>query len=405
MNKSQSVVRKMETIRSVVRKDGREFPIDGYCDPRFVPVREAFETNYRVEEEVGSCTAVVVDGVPVVDLWGGFKDKACTKPWERETIVCMMSVTKGVAGITFNILLDRGLVELDAPIAKYWPEFGQAGKETIPVRYALDHRAGLPIITEKLPRGSIFDWNAITGALARQKPLWEPGTQSGYHVHNQGFLLGEIMRRVTGKTLSAFYLDEIARPLGLDFQIGGLSKADQARCAEIIPSYQGTLLSSMTDAPQSMLAQAWNEWPEGDQAPVINSPQWREAEISSANGHGAARAIARLYGAMARGGEIDGIRILSEAALNQMTTEQHNMTEVMMGRTYHQALGLLLNSPEVVWMGPNPKAFGHHGVGGSIGMADRDSKLGFCFGTNKWHPRPDNGPRARRLIEAVYKCL
>lgn len=405
MDNSQGVLRKMETNRTVVRKGSREFPIDGYCDPKFAPVREAFETNYRVEEEVGSCTAVVVNGVPVVDLWGGFKDKACTKPWERDTILCLMSVTKGVAAIAFYTLIDKGLVELDAPIAKYWPEFGQAGKEKIPVRYALDHRAGLSIITEKLPRGSIFDWGAITGALARQKPLWEPGTKSGYHVHNQGFLLGEIARRVTGRTLAAIYLDEIGRPLGLDFQIGGLSKADQARCAEIIPNYKGTLLSAMKDAPQSMLAQAWNEWPEGDQAPVLNSPQWREAEISSGNGHGSARAIARLYGAMARGGEIDGIRILSEAAVNEMTTEQHNLTEVMMGRPYHQALGLLLNTPGIVWMGPNPKAFGHHGVGGSLGMADRDTKLGFCFGTNNWHARPDSGPRARRMIEAIYKCL
>jgi len=405
MSNSQSATRKMETVRTVVRKDGREFPVEGYCDPKFAPVREAFETNYRVEEEVGSCAAVVVDGVPVLDLWGGFKDKACTKPWERDTLVCMMSVTKGVAAITFSILLDRGLVELDAPIAKYWPEFGQAGKEKIPVRYALDHRAGLPIITEKLPRGSIFDWGAIIGALERQKPLWEPGTKSGYHVHNQGFLLGEIVRRVTGKTLATLYLEEIGRPLGLDFYIGGLSKADQARCAEIIPSYEGTLLSAMKDAPKSMLAQAWNEWPEGEQAPVINSPAWREAEISSGNGHGVARAIARLYGAMARGGEVDGIRVLSEAAVNQMTTEQHSMVEVMMGRTYHQALGLLLNSPPIVWMGPNPKAFGHHGVGGSLGMADRDTKLGFCYAVNKWHARPDNGPRARRLIEALYKCL
>lgn len=401
----KSAVRKLETVRTVVRKEGREFPIEGFCDPRFAPVREAFETNYRVEEEVGSCAAVVVNGVPVLDLWGGFRDKACTKPWERDTIVCMMSVTKGVAAITFNILLDRGLVELDSPVAKYWPEFAQAGKEKLPVRYVLDHRAGLPIITEELPRGSIFDWKAMTGALARQKPLWEPGTKAGYHVENQGFLLGEITRRVTGKTLPAIYLEEIARPLGLDFQIGGLSEADQARCAEVIPNYRGTLLSAVNDAPQSMLAQTWKTWPEGDHGQVINSPQWRTAEISSGNGHGAARALARLYGAMARGGEVDGIRILSEAAVNQMTTEQHNMVEVMMERSYHQALGLLLNSPPIVWMGPNPKAFGHHGVGGSLGMADREAKLGFCYAVNRWHPLPDNGPRARRLIEAIYRCL
>jgi CubicO group peptidase (beta-lactamase class C family) len=161
----------------------------------------------------------------------------------------------------------------------------------------------------------------------------------------------------------------------------------------------------MKDAPTSMLAQAWNEWPDAPQADVINSVAWREAELSSANGHGTARAIARLYGGLARGGEVDGIRILSAAGLDRMTNEQHCLTEVMMGRPYHQALGLVLNTPTVVWMGPNPRAFGHHGIGGSIGMADRDAKLGFCFGVNKWHPRHDNGPRARRVLEAVYQCL
>jgi len=404
-NDSQGAVRTQEIVRSVVRKDGREFPIEGWCTPKFAAVREAFETNYKVEEEVGSCVSVVVDGVQVVDLWGGFKDRAYTKPWERDTILCMMSVGKGVAAITFYTLIDRGLVELDTPIAKYWPEFAQAGKEKIPVRYALDHRAGLSIITEKLPRGSIFDFDAIVGALARQKPLWEPGTKSGYHIHNQGFLLGEITRRVTGQTLPGLFLERIARPLGLDYYIGCLSKEDQRRCSETIPNYQGTLLSSMKDAPETMLAHAWDEWPEGDQYPVLNSAAWREAEISSGNGHGTARAVARLYGAMARGGEVDGIRILSEAAVNEMTTEQHNLTEVMMNRAYHQALGVLLNSPPIAWMGPNPKSFGHHGIGGSIGFADRDAKLGFGFGVNKWHAQQDNGPRGRRLIEAVYSCL
>lgn len=161
----------------------------------------------------------------------------------------------------------------------------------------------------------------------------------------------------------------------------------------------------MKDAPDTMLGHAWDEWPEGDQFPVVNSAAWREAEITSGNGHGTARAIARLYGAMARGGEVDGIRILSEAAVTAMTTEQHNMAEVMMNRSYHQALGVLLNSPPIVWMGPNPKSFGHHGIGGSIGFADRDAKLGFGFGVNKWHARHDNGPRGRRLIEATYSCV
>jgi CubicO group peptidase (beta-lactamase class C family) len=395
----------MIATETVVRKGSQEFAVNGSCDPKFAAVREAFETNFRTEEEIGSCASVVVDGKTVVDLWGGWQDKACTKPWERDTIVCMMSVSKGVSAITFNVLLDRGLVELDAPIARYWPEFAQAGKEKIPVRYALDHRAGLAVCSEKLPPGSIFDWDVIVNSLARQKPLWEPGTQSGYHIHNQGFILGEIIRRVTGKTLGNFFREEIARPLGLDYQIGGLSQADQDRCAEVVPAIEGTLFASTSDAPKSMLAQAWNEWPVADRATVLNSRQWKVTEIPSGNGHGNARAVAKLYGAIARGGELGGIRVISENGVRQMTTEQHCLPEVMMGRPYHQALGLILNTPTVVWMGPNPKAFGHHGIGGSLGMGDREAKLAFSYGMNKWHPLHDNGPRARRLIEAIYKCL
>ena len=395
----------MASTQSAVRKDNREFPIDGYCAPKFSVVRDAFEINFRLEDEVGSCVSVVVDGTCVVDLWGGWRDKSCTKPWRKDTIVCMMSVAKGISAITFNVLIDRGLVDLDAPIARYWPEFAQAGKENIPVRFALDHRAGLAVLSEQLPPGSIFDWKAITDALARQAPLWEPGTQSGYHIHNQGFLLGEITRRVTGKSLAAYFQDEIARPLGLDYYIGCLSQVDQERCAEVVPTSQGTMFQSTKDAPQSMLAQSWNEWPKGDRATVINSREWREAEIPSGNGHGNARAVARLYGAIARGGELDGVRVMSEASIKQMITEQHCLKEVMMGRSYHQALGLVLNTPSVVWMGPNAKAFGHQGIGGSLGMGDLDTRIGFSYGTNKWHARHDNGPRARRLIEALYDCL
>lgn len=392
-------------MRTVVSKNGRNFAIEGECDPKFAGVRDAFEANYANEDEVGSCVSVFVDGRMVVDLWGGWRNKACTEPWQRDTIVCMMSVCKGVSAIAFNRLVDRGLIDLNAPIAKYWPEFAQAGKEKIPVRYALDHRAGLCILSERLPPGSIFDWDAMTGALARQAPLWEPGTQSGYHIQTMGFILGEIVRRVTGKTFPQVFTDEIARPLGLDYQIGGLSAADQKRCAEVIPATEGTLLAAKKDAPETMLGRAHDEWPEGDPAATLNSREWREAEIASANGHGTARAVARLYAAVARGGEIDGIRIMSEAGVTQMLTEQHCMTEVMMGRPYHQALGLIINTPSVVWMGPNPKAFGHHGIGGSIGMGDRDARLGFAYAVNKWHARFDNGPRARRLIESVYSCL
>jgi CubicO group peptidase (beta-lactamase class C family) len=395
----------MDMATTSVHARGKTFAVHGFCEAGFVGVRQAFIENYREEDEVGSAFSLVKDGKTVVDLWGGWKDAASTQPWERDTIVCMMSVVKGLGGIAFNMLIDRGLVDPDAPVAKYWPEFAQSGKERLPVRFVLDHRAGLPVVTAPLPRGAMFDREAMTCALAAQAPLWEPGTQAGYHIHTQGFLLSEITRRVTGKTLAHFFRDEIAIPLRVDYQIGGLSKADQARCAELQPVLEGTLFAVKDKEPNTLLGKAFAQNPDEPWPVTLNSKAWREAEICSANGHGNARAVARVYGAIARGGEIDGIRLLSPAGIERMRTEQHNMTEVMQQRPYHQGLGVLLNTAEAVWMGPNPRAFGHHGIGGSIGMADPEAKLGISYSVDRMHARGDNGPRARRLIEAIYASL
>lgn len=384
-----------------VRKGAQEFPIHGECEPGFEAVRDAFETNFTAEDEVGASVSVVIDGRKVVDLWGGWRERTMTRPWERDTIVCMMSVAKAVSATCLHMLVDRGQVELDAPVARYWPEFAQNGKEKVLVRHVLDHTAGLPILTDKLHPEAMFDHALMVAALARQAPLWEPGAQAGYHVHNQGFLIDEIVRRVDGRTLPTFLREEVTGPLGIDYQFG-LSLADQARCAEFIQATEGTIFAARNGDPAKIVSRAWDQLPD----PLdLNLRQWREATITSASGHGNARAVARLYGALARGGELDGVRLMSPATLERAITEQHNMVEVMMERPYHQALGYLLTSEPIVWMGRGPRSFGHHGVGGSIGLGDPDAKLGFAYAMNKMHMRPDNGPRARRLIEAVYRCL
>jgi CubicO group peptidase (beta-lactamase class C family) len=386
---------------SKLRKGDQEFGIHGECAPGFEAVRDAFETNFLAEEEVGASVSVVLDGRKVVDLWGGWRDAACTRPWERDTIVCMMSVAKAVSATCLHMLVDRGQVELDAPVARYWPEFAENGKQAVLVRHVLDHRAGLPILTEKLHPLAMFDHTLMVRALAQQAPLWEPGTKAGYHVHNQGFLIDEILRRVDGRTLPQFLRDEVTGPLGIDYQFG-LSEADQARCAEFLMATGGTIFAARNGDPDKILSRAWDQLPD----PLdLNSRQWREATITSASGHGNARAVARLYGALARGGELDGVRLMSPATLEQAITVQHNMVEVMMDRPYHQTLGFLRSSPPIVWMGPGQRSFGHHGVGGSIGLGDPDARLGFAYAMNKMHARIDNGPRAGRLIEAVYRCL
>ena len=386
---------------SVVHRGGVEVPIHGFCEPAFEAVREAFEANFRIEDELGACTAVVLDGCTVVDLWGGWRDRGRTQPWERDTIVCMMSVAKAVSATCLHMLVDRGLIDLDAPVARYWPEFAQGGKQGVLVRHVLDHRAGLPILTEPLHPRAMFDHALMVDALARQAPLWEPGTKAGYHVHNQGFLIDELVRRVTGRTLPQFLREEVTGPLHLDYHFG-LSEADQQRCADFIQATEGTIFAARNGDPSKIVSRAWDQLPD----PLdLNAREWREATITSASGHGNARAIARLYGALARGGEIDGVRLMSRATIERAITEQHNLVEVMMERPYHQALGYLLSSPPIVWMGPGRRSFGHHGVGGSIGLGDPDAKVGFAYAMNQMHARVDNGPRARRLIEAAYACL
>lgn len=384
---------------------GTSVPLNGSYDPKFAAVAEAFRENYRSEEEVGSAVSISIGGQTVVDLWGGWKNNARDSEWQRDTIVCMMSVSKGITGLAFNMLVDRGLVDVNAPVAKYWPEFAANGKANLPVRYVLDHRAALPVLTDPLYPGAIFDRVAHVKALEAQAPLWEPGTQAAYHIHTQGFLLGEIMRRVTGKTVGEFLRTEIAGPLGADFQIGNLSETDQKRCAELIPNMNAKLLAAREVDKDNILGKAFVQNPNMTWAETMNSRPWREAEIASGNGHGNARAVARIYSAYACGGEVDGVRLCSRASIEAMLVEQHNQTEIMQQRPYHQALGVLLNTPEAVFMGPNKRSFGHHGLGGSIGFADPDAHIAFSFSCNKMHSVGTNGPRAARLIQALYGAL
>lgn len=392
-------------LEQSVSARGHKFRLHGTCDEAFAGVAEAFAENFAVEEEIGAATTVYVDGRKVVDLWGGYRDAASSEPWQQDTILCMMSVAKGIAGMAFNILIDRGLVDPDRPVAHYWPEFAQNGKEGVLVRHVLDHTAGLPVVLDPLWKGAVFDCDAIVAALEKQAPLWEPGTVAAYHIHTQGNLLGEIARRVTGKRFPRFIADEMTGPLGADYQYGNLSDADLARCATLVPTVEGTLLAKRDSEPDTLVAKGFTQFPDEPLPVTLNSTAWRRAEITSASGHGSPRAVARIYGAVARGGEIDGVRLMSKQTIEAMLAEQHNQFERMQQRPYHQGRGILLNTPVSVWMGPNSRAFGHHGFGGSIGMGDPDAGIGFSYGCNKMHARGDNGPRARRIIEALYEAL
>jgi CubicO group peptidase (beta-lactamase class C family) len=373
----------------------------GFCAPAFEGVREIFEQSLQSGEEVGAAVSVVRHGETVVDLWGGYKEKEKIAPWEKDTIVCCMSSSKGIAAICMMMAVDRGLIDLDAPVARYWPEFAQNGKESLPVRYVLDHRAGLPYI-EDLGPGAFFDYDAVVAQLAKQKAVWEPGTVAAYHVVTQGYLLGEILRRVTGKTIGAFFRSEISEPLSVDFNIA-LTPEEQARCAHFIVAEE--LFRARHMEPPTILSRGFDQFPAGPMDDVLNSKEWRGADIASGSGHGNARALARLWGAVANGAVLDGVRLMSPESLKLLATMQHDMVEIRHNRVYRQGLGLVLNSPPTMGFGPNPNAFGHGGIGGSLGFADPDNAIGFGYSPNRMHNGPDAGPRAGRLVGATYAAL
>jgi CubicO group peptidase (beta-lactamase class C family) len=380
----------------------------GACDSRFNAVKDAFAENFPTHGEVGAAVAVMVDGEIVVDLWAGHADAARTRPWECDTIVNVYSTTKGMTAICAHRLVDQGLLDLDAPVAKYWPEFAQAGKEKLPVRYLLSHRAGLPAVKDALPPGSIFKWDFMTEALAKQEPWWEPGTKHGYHAVTFGWLVGEVVRRITGKSLGTYFREEVAEPLGLDFHIG-LAEEHDARTGEMIlppPPAEGepNLLMEIISKPMGLRAFVIS--PDMMNMSGVNTREWRAAEIPSGNGHGNARALARVYGALARGGELDGVRVLSQEAIDRAIVEQSNGPDaVLAGLPSRFGLGFILTMPDAP-LGPNPRAFGHAGMGGSLGFADPDAKVGFGYAMNKMIATPDLiDPRWSSMIAAVYASL
>jgi CubicO group peptidase (beta-lactamase class C family) len=404
-------------FHETVEARGGSYTLRGMCDERFARVFDAFAENFSVEEELGAACSVVLDGETVVDLWGGWARADFSQEWDEHSTVCMMSVAKGVTGICFNMAIDRGLIDPDQRIAHYWPEFAQNGKDAITVRMVLDHTAGIPVLTDDVMYpGGFFDFEAYIRALEVQHPLWQPGTRAAYHVHNQGFLLGEILRRVTGQTVGPFLKDNVTRPLGAEYWIGGMDEQQQAHVAEVLPNTGARLFAAKDQAvpDKPTTPEGWQDGavlrsfaflqnPHEPWHTTMNSPVWRTCEIASGSGHGNARGVARIYGATV--GEVDGISLMSKDRLEAMITEQHNQTELLQERPYHQAMGVLLNTPEAVYMGPNRRSFGHHGLGGSIGFGDPDAKLGFSYCCNQMHAVGTNGPRARRLNDAVYGVM
>ena len=385
-------------------------PIQGECDPRFERVRRVFAENFDQRGEVGAAIAATVDGRPVVDLWGGFADSARTRPWQRDTIVNVWSTTKGLCAICAHRLADQGKLDFEAPVAQYWPEFAAAGKANLPVKYLLNHKAGMAAIRVPLKHDDIFDWAKVTAELARQEPWWEPGTKHGYHAITFGWLVGEVVRRISGKSLGTYFRDEIAGPLGAEAYIGVPAALD-SRIAETIGAPPGkpgepNALLDLTKDPTSVSANAIANPPTMLAPATTNSRAWRGAEIPGANGHANARALARIYGSLASDGKPDGIKLFESRELPRCYTEQSKGKDEVLKFTTRFGLGFMLSLPGVQY-GPNPHSFGHPGAGGSLGFADPDGRVGFGYVMNQMGPATSVllDPRCAVLIDAVYASL
>ncbi len=369
--------------------------VEGTCSPDFANVRTAFEQNFRRRGELGAAVCVYKDGEKVVDLWGGYKDTAKTEPWRSDTIVIMNSVAKSMSAICTHILIDRGLIDFDAPVATYWPEFAQAGKEGVLVRHVLSHTDGV-IYCDAAPPGSWFNWEAHIHALEVQEPAWEPGTNGAYNSINIGFLLGELVRRVSGKSVGTFLREELSGPLKADYQIG-LRPEEIARVSDMHPNPKNGFFKIAND-PSTPLGRAFQSSPKGY---FQNDREIREIEVPSFGGHGNARAVARIYAMLAGNGTVDGVRILSPEAVERASQLVWERDCIMTQRRLRMGYGFMHNEPETAPMGVNMKAFGHTGTGGAFAWCDRERNMAFAYCPNFQREGPGIGPRGAAVAVAA----
>lgn len=367
-------------------------PIGGTCEPEFAAVREAFEDNFRRRGEVGAAVAVYKDGRKVVDLWGGHKDLARTEPWQPDTIVIMNSVAKSMSALCTHVLIDRGKIDFDAPMAEYWPEFGQAGKQGVLVKHVLSHTCGV-IFNDRAPPDSWFTWDVFIRALEQQEPAWEPGTKGAYNSINIGFLLGELVRRVSGKSLGTFLREEVTDKLGADYHIG-LRPDEIARVSDMHKNPKNGFFQIAAD-PSTPLGRAFRSAP--TMGYFQNCREIREIEVPSFGGHGNARAMARIYAMLAGKGAIDGVRILSEEAAERTSRLVWEADCMMTQRRLRMGYGFMHNEPNTVPMGSNMAAYGHTGTGGAFAWCDRERNMAFAYCTNFQREGPGIGPRGAAL--------
>lgn len=374
--------------------------VQGSAAPGFEPVRRAFEANFTEAGDVGAALAVYRHGRPVVDLWGGLRNTETGEAWEADTPVRVASTTKGITAVCAHLLVQRGLLDLDAPVAAYWPEFKAGGKESVPVRWVLSHRAGVPVVDRRFTAEEIFSWDPVVAGIAAQRPLWEPGSAHGYHGQTYGYMVGELVRRITGRTIGTFLADEVAGPLGLDTYIG-TPEAVIPRVARVIsPAYGARDAAGAPPAPpDEQLSLMLRAALFTHLAPDYNRPEWLRIEMPSANGVTTARSLARLYAALI--GPLDGERLLTAETTARATRTEAEGPDRILGHVTRWGLGFSLSSEHSPLLGPS--SFGHAGAGGSVGLADPASGVALAYVMNLHKMAGDD--RAARLIRAVRRSL
>lgn len=365
--------------------------IHGSCAPQFEAVREAFSGNFAEGDHGASC-AVTVEGELLVDLWGGHRDLARRRPWERDTIVNVWSTTKMVTSLCVLMLHDRGVLSIDAPMAEYWPEFGANGKEGVLVRHVLGHTAGLPVFEEFVDDLTVFDWDECCRRLASQSPRWTPGDGSGYHAETQGWLLGELFRRVDGRTLGAFFREEVALPFEIDLHIG-LDDRDFDRVADV-----ATLHARGNEPPDPEL-RALEQPSSIRSAGLVNTSAWRRAEFLASNAHGNARSVALAMAPLANGGSIGGHKLLSPETIERALEVQADGIDRITGHHFKLGIGFGLNSPKTP-LGVNDRTLWWAGWGGSMCVVDVENRLTVCYVMNRMLSEGD--VRAVRVIFAAH---
>ncbi|HZN15361.1 MAG TPA: serine hydrolase domain-containing protein [Acidimicrobiales bacterium] len=386
--------------------------IQGEVANGFERVKDAFAANFDKHGDVGAAFALYHRGQKVVDVWAGVADDETGRPWAEDSLQLVFSTTKGATAVCANLLAQRGELDLDAPVVTYWPEFGAEGKENIPVRWLLSHRAGLPVVDNAPSPEEALAWDPMIKLLSAQAPVWEPGTAHGYHALTYGWLVGEVVRRISGKSLGTFFADEVAGPLGLDFWIG-LPASQESRVSPLIQGGFGTTpdidiealpeeireIAAAFISPDSLVNRALFVT---NPRLEFNSPEVHAAEIPAANGITDARSLARMYAGLVGNG-VDGVRLFTDETVANATTEQSNGPDKVLFAPTRFGLGFFMDSTFAPLGGP--KNFGHAGAGGSLGFADPDKDLGFGYVMNKMETGLAGDPRTLGLIAAVYASV